>query len=170
MQGFTRKPAARGMVATVASFLALLGTIFISANALAAAPATVHVVFGPAKTNFAYIRQGEVDLNKSADVQFACLSATAAVRCYSPQQLQNAYTTSKLLKKGITGKDRTIVIIDAFGSPTIDGDLKIFDKVFNLPDATLTVVAPDGVPAFDPSDQSQSGWAGETTLDVELTS
>ena len=34
--------------------------------------------------------------------------------CYSPQQIQNAYQIAPLIKAGINGKNRTIVIIDAF--------------------------------------------------------
>src|SRR5262249_35593099 len=43
-----------------------------------------------------------------------------------------------------------------------------FDKKFNLPDPTLTIAAPDGVPENAPLPGSQGFlWAQETALDVE---
>ncbi len=168
MQKFRRKPGLRAFSVTAASFLILLGTIFMSANVSAEAlPASNRLVFGPVKTNIVVSNQGVLDLSKTADQQFACLSPTAAVRCYTPQQIRNAYTISKLLNAGITGAGRTIVIIDAYSSPTIATDLKLFDKLFNLPDPNFKVIAPDGVPVYDANDPNQNGWAGEISLDVE---
>ena len=49
--------------------------------------------------------------------------ASRAGHCYSPKDMQNAYGVTSLLNAGYTGKGQTIVIIDAFGSPTIAEDL-----------------------------------------------
>ncbi|MFI9385689.1 S8 family serine peptidase [Kutzneria sp. NPDC052558] len=87
--------------------------------------------------------------------------------CYSPQQIQAAYDVNPLYARGITGKGRTIVIVDSFGSPTIQHDLEVFDKQFGLPDTQVEVLKWGEVPPFDPTDPDQSGWAGESTLDVE---
>jgi subtilase family serine protease len=153
---------------TIASFLVLLGTIFTSADAVAAAyPASNRLVFGPVKTNIVKSDQGVLNLGLSADQQFACLSPTAPVRCYTPQQIRNAYSISTLLNEGITGSGRTIAIIDAYSSPTIKSDLKLFDKLFHLPDPNFKAVAPDGIPVYDANDPNQSGWASEISLDVE---
>jgi subtilase family serine protease len=95
-----------------------------------------------------------------------CL-AQLSRHCYSPAQLQAAYNVTPLHAKGITGKGRTIVIVDSFGSPTIQHDLEVFDKQFGLPDTQVEVLKWGEVPPFDPADADQNGWAGESTLDVE---
>lgn len=93
--------------------------------------------------------------------------AQLARHCYSPAQLQAAYDVTPLHAKGITGTGRTIVIVDSFGSPTIQHDLEVFDKQFGLPDTQVEVLKWGEVPPFDPTDSDQTGWAGESTLDVE---
>jgi subtilase family serine protease len=89
------------------------------------------------------------------------------MRCYSPEQIRTAYNITPLLGRGITGAGRTIVIVDAYQSPTIRQDLQTFDRVFGLPDPILTILAPDGLTPFDPSNATQITWASEITLDVE---
>ena len=62
------------------------------------------------------------------------------------------------------------MIVDSFGSPTIQADLATFDAEFDLPaPPSLKVIQPAGkVPAYDPTDANGDvGWAEETTLDVE---
>ena len=97
----------------------------------------------------------------------ACLEQ-AKVSCYAPAQLARAYDLEPLWRDGWTGAGRTIAIVDSFGSPTIREDLHVFDASFGYPDPKLTIVQPAGkVPRFDPNDGDHTGWAGETTLDVE---
>ena len=97
---------------------------------------------------------------------FGCQSSTAAVSCYSPQALLNAYDIQRVQDKGITGKGQTIVIIDAFGDPTIQQDLDVFDTTFGLPATTVNVINPFGA-VFDPTSADDVGWSGEEALDVE---
>jgi len=86
--------------------------------------------------------------------------------CYGPDQIRQAYGFQSLLNKGVTGAGRTIVIIDAYGSDTIQQDLAGFNAYFGLPSSTLNVIYPDGPPS--PTDPSNLyGWKGETSLDVE---
>jgi subtilase family serine protease len=91
------------------------------------------------------------------------------ITCYVPAQMQRAYNLGPLFSRGITGKGRTIAIVDSFGSPTIKRDLAFFDKTFGLPaPPSLAVIAPAGpIPKWDPANSDMVGWAGETTLDVE---
>ena len=92
----------------------------------------------------------------------------AGFPCYSPQQIQNAYGLTPFLKAGYDGKGQTIVIIDAYGSPTIAQDLHSFDVGFGLPDPpSFKVIAPLGTVPFNLNDPWQVAWAGETTGDVE---
>jgi subtilase family serine protease len=102
----------------------------------------------------------------------AFCKAKFGVACYEPAQLRKAYNLDPLLSRGLDGTGRTIVIVDAFGSPTIAQDLAHFDQTFGLPDPpSLRIVQPAGaVPPYpqDPAGTSdRSGWAAETTLDVE---
>ncbi len=100
-------------------------------------------------------------------MQLACQKASAQGRCYTPQQIQNAYNITPLYKSRTTGVGHTIVLIDAFQSPTIRHDLALFDRIFGLKDPKLQIFAPDGLVPFNPKDAAQVGWAGEITLDVE---
>jgi subtilase family serine protease len=67
----------------------------------------------------------------------------------------------------VTGKGKTIVIVDSYGSPTISQDIKTFDKQFGFPNPDLKIVKFGHIPPFDPTNATQVGWAEETTLDVE---
>ncbi len=100
-------------------------------------------------------------------LQLACQSSTSPTPCYGPQQIQEAYDIQSLLDKGINGKGRTIVIIDAFQSPTLRHDLALFDQVFGLNNPVLKIFAPDGLTPFNPHDPTQVSFAEEITLDVE---
>ena len=96
--------------------------------------------------------------------------ASIGLACYSPAQFQEAYDMGPLYAKGLTGKGKTIVIVDSFGSPTIRADLAAFDAGFNLPDPKLQILRPDGpIPRFDPNNATMVGWAEETSLDVEYS-
>jgi len=93
--------------------------------------------------------------------------ATFQVSCYVPDQVEAAYNLPALYRQGIKGKGRTIVIVDAFGSPTISDDLLQFDQYLGLGTPPLRIVKVGHVPAFNPGNGDMVGWAGETTLDVE---
>jgi len=91
------------------------------------------------------------------------------IACYAPFQFQQAYDMNPLYRAGLTGTGKTIVIVDSFGSPTIEADLKTFDEAFGLPaPPSLSIIQPAGpVPPFDPGNSAMAGWAEETSLDVE---
>jgi subtilase family serine protease len=95
--------------------------------------------------------------------------AQLGISCYAPFQLQRAYNLNPLYQKGLDGRGRTIVMVDAFGSPTVEQDLKTFDHDFGLPDPpSFKIIQPAGkVPPFDPTDPDMAGWAEETSLDVQ---
>ncbi|HEX5404300.1 MAG TPA: S53 family peptidase [Pseudonocardiaceae bacterium] len=91
------------------------------------------------------------------------------IHCYQPAQLIKAYNLAPLHNAGIDGRGKTIVIVDSFGSPTIANDLHVFDQTFGLPDPPKLTIRQDAgpVPPFDPNNSDMTGWADETTLDVE---
>ncbi len=80
---------------------------------------------------------------------------------YEPPAMQIAYGMAPLISGGSDGTGQTVVIVDAFGSPTALADYDVFSSTFGLPTGTLTVYSPQGPPPYN------SGWAGETTLDIE---
>ncbi|WP_406114425.1 S8 family serine peptidase [Streptomyces sp. NBC_01014] len=90
------------------------------------------------------------------------------IACYSPVQYRQAYDLDALYKSGVTGKGRTIVIVDSFGSPTIQHDLDVYSGQFGMKSTQVQVKKWGHVPAFDPTNADMTGWAGETTLDVEM--
>ncbi|MEU1272522.1 S53 family peptidase [Streptomyces sp. NPDC005799] len=90
------------------------------------------------------------------------------INCYNPLQYRTAYDLNALYKKGVTGKGRTIVIVDSYGSPTVQHDLDVYSKQFGLPSTKVQVVKWGNVPVFDPKNEDMTGWAGESTLDVEM--
>lgn len=98
-----------------------------------------------------------------------CL-ASVGIACYSPPQVERAYDLPPLYAKGLTGRGRTIVIVDPYGSPTIQNDLTVFDRAFGLPaPPSFQISQPLGpVPPFDPSNPGMVSAAGETTGDVEM--
>ncbi len=86
--------------------------------------------------------------------------------CYSPGFLRTAYN----FPANLDGTGQTILIVDAYGSPTIGADLKLFDQIFSIPDPpSFTVFCPQGCPPFNPNDKLHDvlGWSVETSLDVE---
>jgi subtilase family serine protease len=86
--------------------------------------------------------------------------------CYSPGDIRTAYG----YPAGLDGSGQTIVIVDAFGSPTIQNDLAVFDAKFGLPaPPSFTVDCTAGCPTFNPNSNggNEVGWAEETSLDVE---
>jgi subtilase family serine protease len=97
-----------------------------------------------------------------------CLQ-TMGIACYNPAQLQRAYDMGPLYSTGLNGTGKTIVIVDSFGSPTIESDLKTFDTEQGLPaPPSLRIIHPAGpIPKFDPGNATMVGWAVETSLDVE---
>lgn len=95
-----------------------------------------------------------------------CL-AQIGISCYSPLQYRVAYDLNPLYARGITGAGKTIVIVDSFGSPTIQHDLDVFDAQWGLPATNVAVVKSGDVAPFDPTNPTMINWAQETTLDVE---
>lgn len=102
-----------------------------------------------------------------ANPTFACQAPGYPINCYTPQELLNAYDIQRVHDAGITGKHQTIVIIDAFGYPTLQDDVNVFNTAFNLPPVKLNVIAPYGMPKFDLNNADMVNWSGEIALDVE---
>jgi subtilase family serine protease len=92
----------------------------------------------------------------------------ASFHCYTPADIYAAYGVDALHAEGTTGKGQTIVIVDSYGSPTVQQDLDKFSDTFGLPRTTVHIIYPNGAPPFNNSvDGSPYGWAFETSLDVQ---
>jgi subtilase family serine protease len=98
--------------------------------------------------------------------------AAYGTECYTAAQIRHAYGVDQLNAQGLTGAGQTIVLVDSYGSPTIQSDLQAFDQANHLPaPPSLRILTPAGAPpAWNPTlYPDQPGWAGETTLDVEMS-
>jgi subtilase family serine protease len=84
---------------------------------------------------------------------------------YQPSDIQKAYNLTPLYKHGLDGTGTTIAIVDAYGSTTIANDVQAFSAFMGLPPANLTIIGTPTESNF--SGDPNSGWAAETTLDVE---
>ena len=106
-------------------------------------------------------------------------------------ELRRAYDLDPLYASGYDGSGQTVVIVDAYGSPTIYEDLLSFilwqntrpELTYKLPWTTMAdvqnhlhVYYPLGKPTFNvnptPKDPERAirliGWSQETTLDVDM--
>ncbi len=92
-----------------------------------------------------------------------CIAAYG-LACYTPDEIRTAYD----IPDGATGAGRTIAIIDAFGSPTVQSDLDTFSALMNIPSTTVHVYCPGGCPrTMTAHHGGPVGWAEETSLDVQ---
>lgn len=144
------------LAAAAASILALVGVT--SAGGVSA--------YGGNSSNIVYTANPPRRLASTSTkpnlTQGYCV-ANFGLNCYGPSDIRSAYN----VPSSNTGAGQTIVIVDAFGSPTIQNDLQVFDHYYGLPDPTLNIIYPGGKPAFHLHDSNQVGWASETSLDVE---
>ena len=74
----------------------------------------------------------------------------AWIHCYTPAQIAAAYGVDALHAAGNLGAGQTIVLLDAYGSPTARQDLQKFHDTFfpALPSPDFDVVYPQGPPDF----------------------
>lgn len=90
----------------------------------------------------------------------------AGLACQTPQSIRAAYNIPDTINGQPAGTGQTIVIVDAFGSPTAASDLATFSTTFGLPQANLSIYYPGGTPTWN-GRGTQAGWAQETSLDIQ---
>jgi subtilase family serine protease len=148
---------------------AVLGLAAISAiGALAWTTAA-----GADSTDWTYVAnppRAQVDVTGSGMAQggvpYCTSRSLGSLVCYAPSFIRTAYN----VPSSLDGSGQTILIVDAFGSPTIQNDLAVFDSTFGLSaPPSFRVFCPQGCPALNGTNppHDQQGWAIETTLDVE---
>jgi subtilase family serine protease len=104
-------------------------------------------------------------------------SSLGNIVCYSPSFIKKAYSFPST--STLDGSGQTIVIVDAFGSPTVASDLATFDSVFGIPaPPSFTIFCGNSPTPFDTSTcphvpitanphHGVLGWEIETSLDVQ---
>ncbi len=138
-----------------------VGTVFSDFNY---SPSLSYVQLGPLTT----LPQG-IPLCKSASL--------GSIVCYTPNFIKKAYEFPSTAT--LDGTGQTIVIVDAFGSPTVASDLALFDALFGIPPPpsftifcgnSPTPLDPSTCPAVNINANPKHGvfsWTIETSLDVQ---
>lgn len=88
---------------------------------------------------------------------------------YLPSQLQDVLGLRDAYAAGFTGTGQTIVLVEAFGYPTLVDDANAFFTMANLPlldSSNFKIVYPQGVPT-NPNLGILTGWNTEMALDLE---
>ncbi len=160
----------RRVVLSTIGAVALAALVFVGGASGARTP-RVRSISGQSQSQKRFLEIDGLESQGTTPPTDAQCRAAGLGPCYSPQEIQHAYGVDQLTNRGDQGKGQSIVIIDSFGSPTIQSDLKTFDAGYGLPDPpSFKILAPLGTVPFDPNAPDggdQIGWAEETTLDVE---
>jgi subtilase family serine protease len=85
--------------------------------------------------------------------------------CYTPSFLQQAYDFPS--GRNVTGAGQTIVLVEAYGSPTLHDDLVAFDAEYRIPDPPGFTIVRQQTPVSPAGSGDTFFWAVETSLDVE---
>jgi subtilase family serine protease len=88
---------------------------------------------------------------------------------YTPAQLEAQYGLPTAYKAGLDGTGQTIVLLEAYGYPTIEADANAFSKLTGLPALTSSnfkIIYPQG-PPVSPNAGVLTGWDVEIALDVQ---
>jgi subtilase family serine protease len=104
-----------------------------------------------------------------ADGTVRAAAPAAAPSGYGPADLASAYA----LPTSTAGAGQTVAIVDAFNDPTAAGDLAVYRSQFGLPACTVASgcfrqVNQTG--AASPLPSTDTGWAQEESLDVDMVS
>jgi subtilase family serine protease len=124
-----------------------------------------------------YVQLGPLGTTQPDGLPLCRSSSLGNIVCYSPKFIKKAYEYPSI--STLDGSGQTIVIVDAFGSPTITNDLAVFDAVFGIPNPpSFTIFCGNAPNPFDSSQCNNAnintnpkhdvfGWTIETSLDVE---
>jgi subtilase family serine protease len=122
-----------------------------------------------------------------ADAPAACtrpapdFRVSTTIHCYTPNQIRAYYGLGPLTPQTTDGAGQTIVLVDSYGSPTAEADVKFFAQTFGGPTPDFEAAFPLGHPDYkDPKGSNgggggigtsgpvaADGWAGEANLDVQ---
>jgi subtilase family serine protease len=175
----------------ISAIILILSFTLLTTPAFASAAVTT-VTTAVSELHMNYVNPGAIPLASDGGstpvggVPFCFSHSLGTLICYTPNFLKTAYNFPSQTGKGaLTGAGQTIVIVDAFGSPTIQSDLNKYDTAMGLPPATVTILCgptwtgakSDTCPVTTIGDMYTAtnaavcgapGWAEETTLDVTM--
>ena len=145
-------------------------TASLLTSALVGAPAAHAVLLAPDSPDTAAVT-GSACVYPDSTPQHPHVQAF--VHCYTPAQIRAAYGVDGVPEMGA---GQTIVLVDAYGSPTGAQDLQKFHDTFfpTMPHPDFTAIYPNGQPNYSTgSANGLSGpagaatWATEADLDIE---
>jgi len=145
----------------------------VSASASTASSPTWNYI---ARPPYVQLGQARPDGSFPDGIPLCNSSSLQNIVCYSPAFIKKAYQFPSA--SSLDGRGQTIVIVDAFGSPTITKDLSAFDTAFGIPaPPSFTIFCGDSATPLDtrtcPTVNFRDtfhgvfAWTIETTLDVE---
>ena len=141
-----------GVLAAFMALAAICALSIVSASSGSGSQLSLPAVEGPAISS----------LNGANAQSQGCLFASQGLTCYGPYELGKAYD----FPSNLDGRGQTIVIVDAYGSPTIQSDLAAFDTYFGVPaPPSFKIITARGTGATGSGDTAD--WGVETSLDVE---
>ncbi len=104
---------------------------------------------------------------RNARPELVVLDERCLLSGLTPAQVMQAYglnSAQLATPSGATvtgdGTGETIALVEAYHDPTLTTDLATFDATYGLPSASVSVIDQAG-------NQTDDGWAGEESLDVE---
>jgi subtilase family serine protease len=158
------------LVTTIAAILLIPGFLAVSGDT-----STTDFYYAPQHIAI----QLTSDLSTPNGIPLCKSSSLGNIVCYTPKFIKKAYEFPSTAT--LDGSGQTIVIVDAFGSPTIASDLANFDARFGIPaPPSFTIFCGDSSTPFDTttcphvninanSFHDEFGWTIETSLDVEYS-
>lgn len=175
--GFLRKVHfVRRFLVSAALGSAALGCAALAGVAPAAAAGAVVHPFSAQAPEAAFTTAGAVAAGHVACQRPAPDNRiSATIHCYGPDQLRAFYGLGPLAASN-DGAGQTIVLVDAYGSPTAAEDLAFFASTFGGPTPYFSADFPLGSPDYKHATgngsgtsgpTSADGWAGEANLDVQ---
>jgi subtilase family serine protease len=133
---------------------------------LTRAPSAVTQCFSASK-NYKLTRPGEGGATHGKWTGPSYSAPPENVCAYNASQIAAHYGLTAAYSQGLNGDGQTIVLVDAYGSPTIESDANNFSTLMGLPalsSSNFQIVYPDGKSTQNPY---PTGWPVEISLDVE---
>lgn len=158
----TKKPYAHIAISKVKAAQASGGGLssFITSNCLQAPLTQTYNTPGASQPVGVYYGNGYTTL-ADAENDIAC--------DYTAKELQTHYGLPAAYAAGIDGHGKTVVLVEAYGYPSMQADGNTFSQLMGLPALTsnnFQVIYPQGPPA-DPNAGVLLGWDGEIALDID---
>jgi subtilase family serine protease/outer membrane protein assembly factor BamB len=145
------------------------GQIFYSATSQAQLPiqfSNIQMIYGLENLDSQLSGIGAVPLYRTLGTVTPSQTPSNFSLYYSPSEISQMYNETALHQAGYNGAGVSIAIVDAYGDPFIQQELKSFSAEFGLPLSSGTLhIIPVG--PYDPVNGISTGWNVEIALDVE---